>query len=73
MCKETDIEYLINVFWFANKVCGSHTKYEYQITPVNIIFVTWNLTYVSHIFFHAECKYVITITVLPTVLCDRIF
>ena len=40
MCKETDIEYLINVFWFANKVCGSHTKYEYQITPVNIIFVT---------------------------------
>jgi len=66
-------EYMINVFWFSENVSGSYNKYEYPVTQVNIIFVTRKLTFVSHIFFHAEFEYVITIIVLPIVLCDRIF
>jgi len=44
-----------------------------RVTLVNINFVTWEQTYVSHVFFHAEFKCVITIAVSPTLFVSENF
>jgi len=44
-----------------------------RVTLVNIIFVTWEQIYVSHVFFHVEFKYVIRIAVSPTFFGSKNF